>query len=350
MTEHTMETAHPARTETGDDGSSGATEYLRFGLMIVVSMVVMYGVMYLNTDQLSHAEWSETRFYMTLLMGASMAVVMMSFMWSMHRDRRVNIAVYVLAAVVFAGALWLVRSQRTVDDRAYLTQAPTPLAEPGSIGPLKRCDSSRGVAGCSVQAGQRVSRREAHGLQVARELLAMVGRQWVEEEPLHVHRMQSRGAHRGLLAERRQSNEPPTAILRVLVTNHQPRRLHPVHQARHASRGEHPLLCDCSHRQALPARPTEDQQHLEHQMTDAALVLDRPSQDVLQPIGSSLQSAERQHQSVVRSLLCRCDLTIASHRTSHPLEPSGAKAPSPSSRNPHRLDGLRDGSTKASTG
>ncbi len=94
--------------------------YLRFGAMIVVSMVVMFGVMYLNTYQWSHVEWSETRFYMTLLMGASMAIVMMSFMWSMHPQRWVNVGVYVAAVVVFGAALWLVRSQRTVDDRSYM--------------------------------------------------------------------------------------------------------------------------------------------------------------------------------------------------------------------------------------
>ena len=50
--------------------------YLRFGAMIVTSMVVMFGVMYLNTFQASHVEFSETRFYMTLLMGATMVVQM----------------------------------------------------------------------------------------------------------------------------------------------------------------------------------------------------------------------------------------------------------------------------------
>jgi Domain of unknown function (DUF305) len=127
MTDRTMtdrriddRTLEHDRSDSDSATTQSGTEYLRFGLMIVVSMVVMYGVMYLNTDHLSHVEWSETRFFMTLLMGASMAVVMMSFMWSMHRNRLVNIGVYVLAIVVFGGSLWLVRSQRTVDDRSYL--------------------------------------------------------------------------------------------------------------------------------------------------------------------------------------------------------------------------------------
>ena len=94
--------------------------YLRFGAMIVTSMVVMFGVMYLNTFQASHVEFSETRFYMTLLMGATMTVVMLAFMWSMYASRRVNVAILAAAAVVFGGGLWLVRSQVAVGDVAYM--------------------------------------------------------------------------------------------------------------------------------------------------------------------------------------------------------------------------------------
>ncbi|NGX16267.1 DUF305 domain-containing protein [Wenzhouxiangella sp. XN24] len=94
--------------------------YLRFAAMIATSTVVMFGLMYLNTYEFGHLFFSETRLYMALLMGASMAIVMLSFMWNMYSDRRVNIAIYVLGAVVFAASLWLVRSQATVDEVSYM--------------------------------------------------------------------------------------------------------------------------------------------------------------------------------------------------------------------------------------
>ncbi|CAN0499865.1 unnamed protein product, partial [Scytosiphon promiscuus] len=52
--------------------------YLRFGLMITTSAIVMFGLMYLNTYALPHVHWSETRFYMTRIMAASMARVMLA--------------------------------------------------------------------------------------------------------------------------------------------------------------------------------------------------------------------------------------------------------------------------------
>jgi len=64
---------------------------------------------------------------------------------------------------------------------------------------------------------------------------------------------------------------------------------------------------------ALLARPAQDQQHLEHQMADPALLLDRPPQDVLQPVGRPLQPSEGQDQLVVRRVLRRRDLRLISH-------------------------------------
>ena len=94
--------------------------YARFGAMIATSTVAMLALMYLNTYQLDHVFFSETRTYMALVMGATMAVIMLSFMLKMHTDRRVNIGIFAGSAVVFSLALWLVRGQVTVGDVSYM--------------------------------------------------------------------------------------------------------------------------------------------------------------------------------------------------------------------------------------
>ena len=94
--------------------------YARFALMIATSTVVMYGLMYLHTMEPGHVFFSQTRVFMALIMGAAMAVVMLFFMRHMYEDRGKSLAVVATAVVVFTGALWLVRSQRTVDDVAYM--------------------------------------------------------------------------------------------------------------------------------------------------------------------------------------------------------------------------------------
>jgi uncharacterized protein (DUF305 family) len=95
--------------------------YWRFAAMIVTSTLVMYGLMYLNTYAFEHVFFSETRAWMALLMGATMAVVMLGFMLNMYKNRLINIAIFAGAVLVFAVSLWLVRSQATVDDTDYMS-------------------------------------------------------------------------------------------------------------------------------------------------------------------------------------------------------------------------------------
>ena len=94
--------------------------YWRFAAMIVTSTVIMYGLMYLNTYSFAHVFWSETRAWMALVMGATMSIIMLGYMLGMYRKRTVNLAIFGGSIVVFALALWVVRSQATVDDVDYM--------------------------------------------------------------------------------------------------------------------------------------------------------------------------------------------------------------------------------------
>ena len=94
--------------------------YVRFGAMIATSTLIMLGLMYLNTYQLNHVYFSETRFYMALVMGASMAVVMLLFMLNMYADKKINVGIIAASTVLFAVSLWLVRTQTTIDDASYM--------------------------------------------------------------------------------------------------------------------------------------------------------------------------------------------------------------------------------------
>lgn len=94
--------------------------YGRFFAMIATSTVVMFVLMYSNVYALDHVWWSQTRFWMALYMGAAMAVVMLAFMLKMYDDKRKNAAIFAGAALVLVVGLFLVRSQRTVDDVAWM--------------------------------------------------------------------------------------------------------------------------------------------------------------------------------------------------------------------------------------
>lgn len=94
-------------------------KYTRFIVMILTSTLVMFGLMYLNTYAIDHVYFSETRTWMAIYMGAAMAILMLLFMLGMYDDKRKNAMILSCAIVIFAGSLFLVRSQDTVSDQAW---------------------------------------------------------------------------------------------------------------------------------------------------------------------------------------------------------------------------------------
>lgn len=96
------------------------SKYAKFGMMIATSTIAMFGLMYLNTYQLDHVFFSETRVYMALVMGSTMAVIMLGFMLGMYDRKWLNVGIFAGSVIVFSLALWLVRSQTTVDQVSYM--------------------------------------------------------------------------------------------------------------------------------------------------------------------------------------------------------------------------------------
>ncbi|MEH6725688.1 MAG: DUF305 domain-containing protein [Hyphomicrobiales bacterium] len=94
--------------------------YSKFLAMIATSTIIMFGLMYLNTFAWDHVFFSETRSYMALYMGAVMAIVMLAFMLGMYTNTTANIVIFVVAIFVFAGSLYLVRSQDTIEDVSWM--------------------------------------------------------------------------------------------------------------------------------------------------------------------------------------------------------------------------------------
>lgn len=95
-------------------------KYSKFAAMIITSTVAMFLMMYLNTYAISHVWFSETRTYMALYMGAGMAIIMLVFMLGMYSNKKLNTAIFIIAALTFALCIYLVRSQSTISDTAYM--------------------------------------------------------------------------------------------------------------------------------------------------------------------------------------------------------------------------------------
>ncbi|MFC0361112.1 DUF305 domain-containing protein [Enterococcus canintestini] len=95
-------------------------KYVKFLVMIGVSTILMFLMMYLNVYKIDHIFFSQTRVFMAIMMGAAMAIVMLLFMWKMYTNKKMNLAILITSICLFLGSLFMVRSQTAVDDVAWM--------------------------------------------------------------------------------------------------------------------------------------------------------------------------------------------------------------------------------------
>lgn len=88
--------------------------YTKFILMLAASFIAMYITMYLNTYEIDHVYFSLTRFYMSCLGIAAMAIIMFVAMRNMYQNKKKNIAIVLGSIILFSGALGLVRIQAPI--------------------------------------------------------------------------------------------------------------------------------------------------------------------------------------------------------------------------------------------
>jgi hypothetical protein len=91
-----------------------------FFAMIATSIVTMFVLKYSALWEADHAFFSQTRMWMALMMGMAMVIIMLGFMWGMYKSLAAKLVVMGLAGAGFILFLFLVRSQQTVEDEAWM--------------------------------------------------------------------------------------------------------------------------------------------------------------------------------------------------------------------------------------
>lgn len=94
--------------------------YLMFWINMALGLVVMYIVMFSMI-----AGWYDFRnnlnmFYMAVTMWAPMGIFMLATMSGMFPNKRLNIALYAVLALLTLGSFWATRSQAAIGDRQFI--------------------------------------------------------------------------------------------------------------------------------------------------------------------------------------------------------------------------------------
>lgn len=113
--------------ESHDHGSphrgmqhKGPGPYTMFAVNMLLSLIVMYLVMFSMVDGWPDFRNNLNMFYMALTMVAPMGVIMLLTMRGMYQKRPLNVALHVLLALVFVAALAATRQQVAIGDRQFI--------------------------------------------------------------------------------------------------------------------------------------------------------------------------------------------------------------------------------------
>jgi hypothetical protein len=115
---------HAASVGKPDQPQSGPAKhgdhYLRLGLMMLVSFVAMYWLMYAMVDRAGNVFASWNQVYMAGVMTGAMLVIELALMWRMYPKQQANVALLAIGIVITAACWFGIREQAGIGDRQFL--------------------------------------------------------------------------------------------------------------------------------------------------------------------------------------------------------------------------------------
>lgn len=94
--------------------------YKALAATVGIHFFIMLALTYSGVFRFEHIYLNLNRFYMAVIMVAPMVILMMIFMGRMFGNKKLNIALYSLSAVLFIGGFFAIRSQALVGNEQFL--------------------------------------------------------------------------------------------------------------------------------------------------------------------------------------------------------------------------------------
>ena len=94
--------------------------YKALGATVGIHFFIMLALTYVGVHRLDHVYLNLNRFYMAVIMVAPMVILMMIFMGHMFANKKLNILLYSVSALIFVGGLFAIRTQAFVGNDQFL--------------------------------------------------------------------------------------------------------------------------------------------------------------------------------------------------------------------------------------
>lgn len=106
--------------QQGHTSASGSNHYKKFALMIVLSFIAMYILMYAMVDSFSNVVPNVNQFYMAGLMTMPMVIIELVVMGGMYMKKKLNAAIIATGFIALIGFFLCIRQQAAVGDKQFL--------------------------------------------------------------------------------------------------------------------------------------------------------------------------------------------------------------------------------------
>lgn len=94
--------------------------YPRLALMMALSFMAMYILMYAMVDRFQNVFLNINQFYMAALMVSPMLVIEMAVMGAMYQNKKLNLTLIGIGILALGGFWLAIRSQAAIGDRQFL--------------------------------------------------------------------------------------------------------------------------------------------------------------------------------------------------------------------------------------
>lgn len=106
--------------ENHNSHSKHKNHYLRQALMVVISFIAMYILMYAMVNDMKSVLPNINQFYMAGLMTSAMVIIELAVMSIMYANRKWNAAIIVASLIALIGCYAGIRQQTGVGDKQFL--------------------------------------------------------------------------------------------------------------------------------------------------------------------------------------------------------------------------------------
>src|SRR6267154_1080781 len=93
--------------------------YRKFAVMIVLSFIAMYILMYSMVDSFPNILSNFNQIYMASLMTAAMALIEITIMWGMYKNKKINVIIITLSSLAFILSFLFIRKQIAISDKQF---------------------------------------------------------------------------------------------------------------------------------------------------------------------------------------------------------------------------------------